>query len=128
MKAIYILPLLTTLTACSSMEKSIALGAAIGGSTGGAIGNQDGSYNRDKSTAQGAAIGAILGGLIGYAAHKTEEKKQMSQVGKVGLEPKAPSLTAPRVRRVWVGPTIEGEKYIEGHYIFVIEKTSTWSQ
>ena len=128
MKVFSLITILMMISACSSMEKSIALGAAIGGTAGGAIGNADGSYNRDKSTVQGAAIGAVLGGLIAYAAHKQDEKKQVPQNGKIDLDAKAPSLTAPKVRRVWVGPTIEGDKYIEGHYVFIIEKTSTWSQ
>lgn len=120
-----IVPLM--LTSCSTVEKSIGLGAAIGGTAGGAIGNRDGSYNRDKATMQGAAIGAILGGLIGYAAHKDKSKTQSPNIEKVGLEPKAPSLTAPRVRRVFVPARIEGDRYIDGHYEYVIEKTSGWS-
>lgn len=128
MKIISLITITLMISACSSMEKSIALGAAIGGTAGGAIGNQDGSYNRDKSTVQGAAIGAVLGGLIAYAAHKQEEKKQVPQTGKLDLDAKAPSLTAPKVRRVWVPARIEGDKYIDGHFEYVIEKTSTWSQ
>lgn len=128
MKLLTLITLSIMISACSSMEKSIALGAAIGGSAGGAIGNADGSYNRDKSTVQGAAIGAVLGGLIGYAAHKHEGKKQITPNGKAELEPKAPSLTAPKVRRVWVPARIEGDRYIDGHFQYVIEKTSTWSQ
>ncbi|MGE4133303.1 MAG: hypothetical protein AB7F86_16790 [Bdellovibrionales bacterium] len=115
------------LTACTTVEKSIALGAAVGGTAGGAIGNKDGTYNRDKATVQGVAIGAILGGLIGYAAHKDKSKTQNTPIEKVGLEPKAPSLTAPRVRRVFVPARIEGDKYIDGHYEYVIEKATGWS-
>lgn len=128
MKVFSLLTLLTFLSACSSMEKSISLGAAIGGTAGGAIGNADGSYNRDKSTVQGAAIGAVLGGLIAYAAHKQEEKKLTPSLGKPELNAEAPSLTAPKVRRVWVPARIEGDRYINGHFEYVIEKTSTWSQ
>ncbi len=128
MKAFSLILITLMISACSSMEKSIGLGAAVGGTLGGAIGNADGSYNRDKSTMQGAAIGAVLGGLIGYAAHKNETKKQVTVNGKVELEPKAPSLTAPKVRRVWVPARIEGDRYIDGHFEYVIEKTVTWSQ
>ena len=43
-------------------------------------------------------------------------------------EDKSPSLTAPKVRKVWVPEKIEGDKYIEGHWMWVIERTTTWSQ
>jgi len=41
---------------------------------------------------------------------------------------KSPSLTSPKVRKVWVPEKIEGEKYIEGHWMWVLERTTTWSQ
>ena len=41
---------------------------------------------------------------------------------------KSPSLTAPKVRKVWVPEKIEGDKFIEGHYMWILEKTTSWSQ
>ena len=41
---------------------------------------------------------------------------------------KSPSLTMPKVRKVWVPEKIEGDKYIEGHWMWVLERTTTWSQ
>lgn len=41
---------------------------------------------------------------------------------------KSPSLTAPKVSKVWVPERIEGDKYIEGHYMWILEKTTSWSQ
>ena len=41
---------------------------------------------------------------------------------------KSPSLTAPRVSKVWVPEKIEGDKFIEGHYMWILEKTTSWSQ
>lgn len=41
---------------------------------------------------------------------------------------KSPSLTAPKVNKVWVPEKIEGDKYIEGHYMWILEKTTSWSQ
>ena len=115
-------------TACASTGESIGLGAATGGTIGALIGNQAGEGKlRDKQTLQGAAIGAGLGALIGYAAYKGKQEKQNMKIEDVHLGEKAPSLTAPKVRRVWVPAQIEGEKFIEGHYMYVIEKTSTWS-
>ncbi len=44
------------------------------------------------------------------------------------VENKSPSLTTPKVRKVWVPEKIEGDKYIEGHWMWVLERTTTWSQ
>lgn len=41
---------------------------------------------------------------------------------------KSPSLMAPKVNKIWVPDKIEGDKYIEGHWIWVLEKTTSWSQ
>lgn len=125
--------ILVTLFACScsTLGKSIGLGSALGGTAGALIGNSEGKgSHRDKSTLQGAAIGSALGALIGLAGYQGNKEKlgAKSPEREMGLEPKAPSLTAPKVRRVFVPARIEGERYIEGHYMYVIEKTSTWSE
>lgn len=39
-----------------------------------------------------------------------------------------PSLTSPEVRRMWIPERIEGNKFIEGHYMYVIDKPSVWSR
>ena len=41
---------------------------------------------------------------------------------------KSPSLTSPKVRKIWVLEKIEGDRYIEGHWMWVLERTTTWSQ
>lgn len=41
---------------------------------------------------------------------------------------KSPMLTNPKVRKVWIPEKIEGDKYIEGHYMWILEKTTIWSQ
>lgn len=113
---------------CATMGESVGLGAAIGGTTGAVIGNQAGSGStRGASTFQGALIGAGFGALIGYLGKHFEKKKE----DKIQLMPDVkgtPMLTAPRVRRVWIPAEIDGEKYIDGHYIYVIEKSSSWSK
>jgi hypothetical protein len=119
------------LTGCSTLSGSLATGAASGAALGGLIGNQQGNGNqRDKQTIQGAAIGAGLGALIGYAAHAGNNKSVKTpdmKVQALGEDTKGPALMAPKVRRVWVPPQILGEKYIDGHFMYVIEKTSAWS-
>ena len=39
-----------------------------------------------------------------------------------------PSLTKPKLRSMWVPDQIEGNKYIEGHFIYVIEDSGSWSK
>lgn len=43
-------------------------------------------------------------------------------------EDKTPFLTSPKVRKVWIPEKIENEKYIEGHWMWVIERSTTWSR
>jgi uncharacterized membrane protein YebE (DUF533 family) len=130
MRSVLIMSLSSLLVSCATVEKSTILGAMIGGTAGGLIGSSAGSNgHKDQATVIGAAVGLGLGSLIGYSAYKDKQKKEQQQALKENpFDSKAPSLTAPKVRRVWVPARIEGDKYIDGHYMYVIEKTSTWSE
>jgi hypothetical protein len=37
-------------------------------------------------------------------------------------------MSTPEIRRVWVPEKIEGNKYIEGHYIYVIDRGAVWNR
>jgi outer membrane protein OmpA-like peptidoglycan-associated protein len=87
--ALALLPALTGLGGCASLnktEKGAAAGAGAGGVIGGVIGNQTGS------TARGAIIGAVLGGAAGAvigkrmddAAEELEEDLPNATVERVG--------------------------------------------
>lgn len=122
-----LLTLPVILNGCASTSKSVLLGSAIGGAVGGMIG-QDQSHN-SQGTAVGLAIGAGLGSLVGYLAHKDKQKAADK------LEPKPqsdeynfPALTRPKLKSVWVPDKIEGNKYIKGHWIYVIEDAGSWSK
>jgi hypothetical protein len=65
-----------------------------------------------------ALIGVTLS-LLGCAS-----KKPISAQNKG----KVPSLTAPEVRRIWIDDKIEGSRYIEGHYEYILDKPSVWSK
>lgn len=39
-----------------------------------------------------------------------------------------PSITTPDVRRIWIPERIDGNRFIEGHYMYVIERGSVWSK
>lgn len=123
--AILMLPLI--LNACATASKSVLLGAAIGGTAGGAIGQAD--SRNSGGTAVGALIGAGIGSLIGYAAYSDKQKKEASAKPKIeNAEDLTPSLTKPRVRSYMVPDSIEGNKYIKSHRVFILEDPGSWSK
>lgn len=66
---------------------------------------------------------------MGLSACTTMNKNKMDSNKSVNkVDNKSPSLTAPKVSKVWVPEKIEGDKYIEGHYMWILEKTTSWSQ
>ena len=112
-----------SLIGCSSMEKSVLLGTGVGGATGAVIGNNHGKGS-SKKRLQGAAIGAALGGLFGFLAHKGKKKKTT----KKGNEEVPPLLTRPKVKRIWVKDQIKGNRYVKGHWEYIIEENSKWNR
>lgn len=114
------------LCSCASVERSTLLGGLIGGSAGAMLGSASG--NGSQGTLIVGTLGAGIGSLIGYSAFKSKQAKEQRNVKDNLQDSKSPSLTTPKVRRVWVPARIEGDKYMDGHYMYVIEKTSTWSE
>lgn len=122
---ILMLPLI--LNACATAKKSTLLGAAIGGAIGGGMG-QAHSKN-SQGTVVGALIGAGLGSLIGYFGYSEKKKKELKTGPKSKEEENLiPSITKPRIRSYIVPDTIEGNKYIKSHRIFILENPGAWSQ
>ena len=117
------------LNACSTSPKSILMGAAIGGAAGAGIG-QNQSQN-SEGTAIGALIGAGIGALIGYSSYNEKEKKLVSEstiVKTESPEDLIPFLTRPKIRSYIVPDTIEGNKFIKSHRIFVLDSPGEWSR
>jgi hypothetical protein len=115
---------------CSTLKESTWLGVGIGSVVGAGFGAAAGSSRgkESKGAVTGAAVGAALGGLMGFLDHKERAKKQKMKL-KTGFGPsgdKTPFLTKPQVQRVWVPEKIEGDKYIEGHWLYVIDRPSVW--
>ena len=110
-------------SACATAPQSILLGAGTGAVAGGGMGYAIGQ--NATGAAIGAATGAITGGVIGYLLHKGRQKDPgpSSQDAE-----KYPFLTRPEVRTIWVPDAVEGDRYIERHRVFVIEKNSSWSK
>lgn len=124
-------------TGCSTMGKSAGLGAAIGAGTGAALGGiidsgKNGQY-RTRNVIIGAGIGAMAGGFTGAAIHESSERdKELAYLKgkeaerKSGKAKSAPSLQEPKVEAVWVESKIAGNRYIEGHFEYVITEPTRW--
>ena len=122
----YLLSLLI-LTGCSTTTKSVLLGTAIGGVLGGAIG-QNNSRN-SEGTMTGVAVGSGLGALFGYLGDLDRQKKE----AKTDVKPNSPgedfpSMTKPKLRSIWQPDRIEGNKYIRGHWIYVLDDPGSWTR
>ncbi len=115
-----------SLSACSTATKSTLLGATIAGVVGGAIG-QNHSHD-SQGTAVGALIGAGLGSLIGYSSFNDSQKRDDKFTPAVKEEDLSPLLTKPRIRSYVVPDTIEGNKYIKSHRVFILEDPGSWSR
>ncbi|USN48494.1 MAG: hypothetical protein H6626_05225 [Pseudobdellovibrionaceae bacterium] len=129
---IILLTLLSLLPGCASLKDSLITGAAVGAASGGLMGNAHSrGHERHKNTNKGLLIGAALGAGIGYLAYKTNKnKKAKEQKQKLLTSSKEtiPLLTRPKIKRVWVEDKIQGKRFIRGHWEYVIEEQSTWSQ
>lgn len=123
---IFTLPLL--LNACSTAPKSILMGAVIGSVAGVGLGQAQ-SQNPDGA-AIGALVGAGLGSLIGYTAFNDKQKKSVNSdsLKKEISDELEPSLTRPKVRSYVVPDTIDGNKFIKSHRIFILENPGEWSK
>ncbi len=66
-------------------------------------------------------IGAVL--LSGCASAKKDDKSETVPGDK---EVKVPSLKNAEVKSIWVPEKIEGNRWEAGHYLYVIDKPSTW--
>jgi hypothetical protein len=116
---------------CSTLKDSTLLGIGVGSVVGAGVGAAAGSPNGNekRGAMTGAAVGAALGGLMGFLDFKERSKKEALKIGTgVDAGKEAPYLTKPKVQRVWVPEKIDGDKYISGHWIYVIERQSVWSK
>jgi hypothetical protein len=123
---------------CATKGKSAGLGAAIGGGTGALIGHiadpgKNGEY-RTRNVILGTAVGAMAGSIAGDLSYKELEsqKRDAFLKGKASA-PQArdgamPTLKNPKVESRWVEGRISGNKYIEGHYEYIISEPARWEE
>ena len=125
--------LIMTLPGCASLGHAMKSNTFIGASLGATVGATSGAVigspkNAIPGTFIGLASGALLGGLIGWITEPHSEKKlEATPAGIISTDPDSPKLTAPVVRKVWQDDKIDDGKFIQGHYIWVLERGSVWS-
>lgn len=124
-------------TGCSTMGKSVGLGTAIGAGTGAALGGivdpgSNGQY-RTRNVIIGAGVGAIAGGLVGNSIHVNNERdKELAYLKgkeaqrKSGDGKSVPNLQKPKVEAQWVESKVQGNRYIEGHFEYIITEPTRW--
>jgi len=128
-KNICLILTLPLLASCASIERSTLLGAATVGALGSGIG-----LAAEKSAGSafiGLGIGAIVGAAMGFATHKEQESKRGQLVNPLitkDFKDNVPPISTPEVRRVWVPAKVDGNKYVEGHFIFVIDRQAVWGK
>jgi len=70
----------------------------------------------------------VLMGFIMCSCSTMNKTNKNQSISNNKSESKSPALITPKVRKVWVPEKIDGDKYIEGHWMWVLERTTTWSQ
>ena len=124
------------LSGCATQNKSVGLGAGVGAGTGALIGGiadpgKNGEY-RTRNVIVGAGLGAMAGMVAGSAIYSQQEKAKKEaflQGAKAGSTPvpgAMPALSQPKVETHWVEGKVQGNRYIEGHFEYVIVDPVRW--
>lgn len=127
---------MATLVGCQTANKSVGLGGAVGAGTGAMIGGIADPGKNGELRTRNVLIGATLGGMTGMIAgsliHKESEKSKKEaflagQKTAVPANPGAmPALSQPKVETHWVEGRVQGNRYIEGHFEYVIVEPVRW--
>lgn len=133
---IKLLILAAILSGCATQNKSVGFGGAVGAGTGALIGGIADPGKNGEMRTRNVLIGATLGGMTGMVAgsliHKESEKskKEAFLAGQKTSAPQAPgsmpSLSTPRVETHWIEGRVQGNRYIEGHFEYVITEPARW--
>jgi len=124
------------LSGCATQGKGMGLGGAIGASTGAIIGGianpgKDGEYRTRNiviGTALGGMAGMVGGALIQQSVDKQKENayKQGKASSKSSSSASMPSLSNPSVETRWIDARAVGNRYIEGHFEYIITEPVRW--
>ncbi len=122
--------------ACATKEKSAGIGigiGALGGASIGAIADPGKSgKNRTRNVIVGSALGGIAGMVSGAYIHSlTEQKRGEALLKSQASAPHSvngvmPELKDPQVEARWVEGRAIGNRYVEGHFEYVITSPARW--
>lgn len=122
---------------CATQSKSVGLGGAIGTGTGAALGGiadpgKKGEY-RTRNVIVGSALGGMAGMITGSIIHEEMESQKKEAFLKdrasapQGAAGAVPALKSPRVESRWVEGRVIGNRYIDGHFEYIITEPARWS-
>lgn len=121
MKKLFILILPLVLCRCSTMVKSISLGAGIGVASGFTT-SRFAEYNT-KGTVVLTVSGLLIGGALAALLHK-DPPPELSQIPLLNGKP--PSLKDADTDMIFVPDLVQDGKYVEGHRIWTIRSPAYW--
>lgn len=123
-------------TGCATQGKSLGMGAGIGAGAGAIAGGiadpgKDGEH-RTRNVIVGSALGGVAGVVAGGLLYDAGEDKRRAgyEAGKkAGSKPQSgtmPALSQPKVEARWVDSKVIGNRYVEGHFEYVIVEPIRW--
>lgn len=132
----FALSFLLFMMGCVSANKSAGLGGAIGAGTGAIAGGltnpgKDGEF-RTRNVIVGAALGGMAGMIAGSVIHNEmeDQRKEAYEKGRASApSPKTgamPALKTAKVESRWVEGHSTGNRYIEGHFEYIITEPTRW--
>ena len=121
---------------CVTQSKSLALGGGIGVGTGALMGSiadpgKSGEF-RTRNIVVGSALGGMAGMIAGSLIHENTEKQKQEafEKGQAAAPKKAsgemPSLKNPKVEARWVDAKTIGNRYVVGHWEYIIMEPARW--
>jgi hypothetical protein len=124
------------MSGCATEGKSVGFGAMVGAGTGAALGGvmdpgKKGQY-RTRNVIVGSALGAMTGMIAASAIHKDQEaeKRDAFLKGKASaptpVQGAMPALKSPKVETHWIEGRVVGNRFIEGHFEYVITEAARW--
>jgi len=101
-----------------------------GGLLGSAVGQNGSHEDQNKAIAIGAVAGGLTGGLLGNYAYSKSESQPQGHPKLQDSDPQPPFLKGPIIRRIWIEDKIDpsGTHYETGHWLFLIERQSSWGK
>lgn len=123
---------------CATQSKSAGLGAFIGAGTGAALGGivdpgKRGEY-RTRNVIIGTAVGGIAGAVMGSTIFENNELKrqeayesgQKNAKAALSKQGNMPDLKNPKVEARWIEGRVVGNRYIDGHFEYIIIEPARW--